>query len=109
MKRSFSIIVNYFLYCFSGHPIETPEVQAAKHAHFKAHAEAASAAHYAPHQYYAPHYSGAGFGGGHYQHAVALSAHGTPVETPEVQAAKHAHLQVCILLLSFFAKNMLII
>ncbi|XP_026479746.1 cuticle protein 18.7-like [Ctenocephalides felis] len=77
-----------------GHPIETPEVQAAKHAHFKAHAEAAAAAHYGPHQYqaYAPHYAGAGFGG-HYQHAVALSAHGTPVETPEVQAAKHAHLQ----------------
>ncbi|XP_026479743.1 cuticle protein 6-like [Ctenocephalides felis] len=55
-----------------GHPIETPEVQAAKHAHFKAHAEAAAAAHYGPHQYqaYAPHYAGAGFGG-HYQHAVA--------------------------------------
>lgn len=79
----------------NGVPVETPEVQAAKAAHFAAVARAQAAdpenhynsghsGHYAPApQHYAPAP----------QYAPVPQIHnGVPVETPEVQAAKAAHL-----------------
>lgn len=71
----------------NGVPVETPEVQQAKAAHFAAHAAAAHGSAYAP-AHYAPapaHYSAPA----HY--AAPVIHNGVPVDTPEVQHAKAAH------------------
>lgn len=63
-----------------GHPVETPEVQHAKAAHYAAHIEARSRVHGVP---YAPaHYSIV---------PGAISHDGRPLDTPEVAAAKLQH------------------
>ncbi|KAJ6637843.1 Pupal cuticle protein Edg-84A [Pseudolycoriella hygida] len=65
----------------NGVPVETPEVQQAKAAHFAAHAAANHGSAYAP-AHYAPapaHYS------------APVIHNGVPVDTPEVQHAKAAH------------------
>lgn len=98
----------------NGVPIDTPEVQHAKAAHFAAHSAAAATAHVAP---YVGHYGGAPLETPEVQHAKAVhfAAHaaaraghpgvgvhhgpihipviqnGVPVDTPEVQHAKAAH------------------
>lgn len=66
----------------NGVPVDTPEVQHAKAAHFAAHA-AANHGHVAAPAHYAPAHSG------HY--AVPVIHNGVPVDTPEVQHAKAAH------------------
>lgn len=64
----------------NGVPVDTPEVQQAKQAHFAAHAAAA-------HGSYAPaHYNPAP---AHY--AAPVIHNGVPVDTPEVQHARQAH------------------
>ncbi|XP_044736069.1 cuticle protein 18.7-like [Chrysoperla carnea] len=69
-----------------GVPIDTPEVQAAKAAHFAAHAKAAAAASYGGHGHYRRR---RGIYGGY---AVPVIGHnGVPLDTPEVQAAKAEH------------------
>lgn len=65
----------------NGVPVETPEVQQAKAAHFAAHAAAAHGSAYAP-AHYAP-------APAHY--AAPVIHNGVPVDTPEVQHAKAAH------------------
>lgn len=57
-----------------GVPVETPEVQHAKAAHFAAHAQARGAL-------YSPLYHG----------AAPVVANGLPIDTPEVEAAKAHH------------------
>lgn len=90
----------------NGVPIDTPEVQHARAAHLKALAEASARSHgqgygyagYAP-VAYAPaavSYSygayGGAYGGYASPHAVpAIAADGTPLDTPEVAAAKAHH------------------
>lgn len=72
----------------NGVPVETPEVQQAKAAHFAAHAAAAHGSAYAP-SHYSPapaHYSAPS----HYAAAPVIH-NGVPVDTPEVQHAKAAH------------------
>jgi len=64
----------------NGVPVETPEVQQAKAAHFAAHAAAAHGSAYAPAHYSAPA-----------QYATPVIHNGVPVDTPEVQHAKAAH------------------
>lgn len=74
----------------NGVPVDTPEVQHAKAAHFAAVAEAKSQAYSAPHA--VAEWNGAS--SGHYygpQH-IPVIHNGVPVETPEVQHAKAAHL-----------------
>lgn len=72
----------------NGVPVDTPEVQHAKAAHFAAVAEAqarshSAPSHYEPAQHYAPAHSGA--------YHIPVIHNGVPVETPEVQHAKAAH------------------
>lgn len=70
-----------------GVPHDTPEVAAAKVAHFAAHAEARAALHSAHHLY-----KRSAWGAPSWNHAPAPVIHnGVPVETPEVQQAKAAH------------------
>ncbi|XP_055615370.1 uncharacterized protein LOC129761662 [Toxorhynchites rutilus septentrionalis] len=73
----------------NGVPVETPEVRHAKAAHAAAHAKAATyGGHYAPHwDHHAPEPK-AWHGPLHYPVIVK----GVPVETPEVQHAKAAHV-----------------
>ncbi|XP_055616775.1 pupal cuticle protein-like [Toxorhynchites rutilus septentrionalis] len=74
-----------------GVPVETPEVQHAKVAHAAAHAEVHG---YAPiHDYHQSHTYGAWHGPQH----VPVIKGGVPVETPEVQHAKAAHLNALAL------------
>ncbi|XP_021695065.1 pupal cuticle protein-like [Aedes aegypti] len=89
-----------------GVPVETAEVQHAKAAHAAAYAKVAAQPHYAPAPYHAPvvhapayhsapaAYAGAHHGGGawHGPQHVPVIHNGVPVETPEVQHAKAAHL-----------------
>lgn len=74
----------------NGVPLETPEVAAAKSAHLSAlHSAGGNVAYAPPSPYYdtgASHYSAS-----HYAPAAAVSYDGTPLETPEVAAAKAAH------------------
>lgn len=63
-----------------GHPVETPEVQHAKAAHFASHIEARSRVHAVP---YVPT--------AHYGIAPGISHDGRPLDTPEVAAAKIQH------------------
>lgn len=65
----------------NGVPLDTPEVQHAKAAHFAAHAAAShgAAGHYAPAQAY------------HGPLALPQIHNGVPIDTPEVQHAKAAH------------------
>lgn len=65
----------------NGVPVDTPEVQHAKAAHFAAHAAASHGA---------GHYAGAPAVAHHYAAAPAIH-NGHPVDTPEVQHAKAAH------------------
>lgn len=73
----------------NGVPVDTPEVQHAKAAHFAAVAEAQSRSGYGHESYdhepahYAPAHSGA--------YHIPVIHNGVPVETPEVQHAKAAH------------------
>lgn len=77
----------------NGVPVETPEVQHAKAAHFAAVAEAQSRSHSAPahhHHHAAPaHYAPVHHQGSAYH--IPVIQNGVPVETPEVQHAKAAH------------------
>lgn len=74
----------------NGVPVDTPEVQHAKAAHFAAHAAANHAVAIAPvHYAAAPAYHHAA--PAHYAHAVPVIHNGVPVDTPEVQHAKAAH------------------
>lgn len=102
----------------NGVPVDTPEVQHAKAAHFAAHAQALAGQHVAPVPYaYAPlahngavvdtpevqHAKAAHFAAhaaaraghpinpAHYAHHVPVIHNGVPVDTPEVQHAKAAH------------------
>ncbi|KAF5301951.1 hypothetical protein FQR65_LT08687 [Abscondita terminalis] len=64
----------------NGVPVDTPEVQAAKAAHFSAHAAASHGVHGIAHIAYAgPH------------HYPVIDAAGRPLDTPEVEHAKAAH------------------
>ncbi|XP_058448134.1 histidine-rich protein PFHRP-II-like [Malaya genurostris] len=79
-------------------PIDTPEVQHAKAQHFAAHA-AARAGHSIPHPAPAWHAAPAvhahawhGAGAWHGPQHIPVIHNGVPVETPEVQHAKAAHL-----------------
>lgn len=55
--------IKYFYLLLPGQPLETPEVVAAKHAHFAAHAEVKANLHAAS----AGHaYGGGGFGGAYH-------------------------------------------
>lgn len=72
----------------NGVPIDTPEVQHAKAAHFAAVAEAQSRAHSAPAHYAPAHYGQAHHSGAYH---IPVIHNGVPVETPEVQHAKAAH------------------
>ncbi|GAB0087658.1 hypothetical protein DMENIID0001_019920 [Sergentomyia squamirostris] len=65
---------------YQGGPLETPEVQHAKAAHFAAHAAAS-------HGYHHLYKRSAAWGGYH----IPVIHNGVPVETPEVQHAKAAH------------------
>uniref|UniRef100_A0A1B0CRE1 Putative cuticle protein n=1 Tax=Lutzomyia longipalpis TaxID=7200 RepID=A0A1B0CRE1_LUTLO len=65
---------------YQGGPLETPEVQHAKAAHFAAHAAASHGLHHL-------YKRSAAWGGYH----VPVIHNGVPVETPEVQHAKAAH------------------
>lgn len=75
----------------NGVPVETPEVQHAKAAHFAAVAEAQSRSHSAPaHHHSGPsHYAPVHHQGNAYH--IPVIQNGVPVETPEVQHAKAAH------------------
>nr|CAH7746162.1 unnamed protein product [Callosobruchus chinensis] len=64
----------------AGHPIDTPEVQVAKAAHFAAHAAAHGHLRKRRALPYPLHYP-------------VIDRNGVPVETPEVQAAKAHHFQ----------------
>ncbi|KAH8278775.1 hypothetical protein KR018_009357 [Drosophila ironensis] len=70
-----------------GVPVDTPEVQHAKAAHFAAHA---AAAHNAGHHLYKRSIYGGGWSYGQPAH-VPLTHGGVPVDTPDVQAAKAEH------------------
>lgn len=78
----------------NGVPVDTPEVQHAKAAHFAAVAEAQSrdahhGGHYAAGHYDDGHYAAAPVHSGAYH--IPVIHNGVPVETPEVQHAKAAH------------------
>lgn len=71
----------------NGVPVETPEVQHAKAEHAAAHAKSHGGAYTA----YGGHYSApVSAYSGHYA-VPAIGHDGTPLDTPEVQAAKAAH------------------
>ncbi|XP_021695063.1 histidine-rich protein PFHRP-II-like [Aedes aegypti] len=79
----------------NGVPVETPEVQHAKAFHAAAYAKVSAYPHHAPAPHHAPvahapahHGAGAWHGPQH----VPVIHNGVPVETPEVQHAKAAHL-----------------
>lgn len=74
-----------------GVPVETPEVQHAKAFHAAAFAKVAAYNHYAPEPYHASvdHHDGGAWHGAQY---VPVIHNGVPVDTPEVQHAKAAHL-----------------
>ncbi|XP_021695066.1 cuticle protein 2 [Aedes aegypti] len=75
-------------------PIDTPEVQHAKAQHFAAHAAARAGHPVAPVAVPAWHAAPAWHGAGawHGPQHIPVIHNGVPVETPEVQHAKAAHL-----------------
>lgn len=84
---------------FGGAPLDTPEVAAAKAAHFAAYSEAASrnAPHYRRRRSAGSYYGGAGgYGYAGPQHIPIITDRGVPLDTPEVQAAKAYHAQAYV-------------
>lgn len=85
----------------AGVPVDTPDVQAAKAEHAAAHAKALAGAYHAgagvagAGPYAAAGHAGgygAGYAGAHGYHVPVLDHKGVPVDTPEVQHARAAHL-----------------
>lgn len=69
----------------NGVPVDTPEVQHARSAHFSALAEASARSGSPPGPHYAPSYN-------HGPIHIPVIQNGVPVDTPEVQHARVAHL-----------------
>lgn len=79
---------------YDGTPLDTPEVAAAKAAHFAAFSEAAArnGAHYRKRRSVGAYYGG--YSGP--QHIPVITDRGVPLDTPEVQAAKAYHAQAFV-------------